>query len=108
MVVDSNFNTTGASQAELNLLGQALFDPPTLGSSENFFFISDSPGGFASSLPACAIVAFDNGVPVGNFGWQFTVEDEVEEIPEPSTTALFVIGLLGIAFVSRYGFSRSR
>jgi hypothetical protein len=84
VVFDDNGGTTGATQAQLNLLGQGAFNPPTVGSSVDIFFLStaagvpgDNPGGNLQNF---------GGNPVANFGWQF----QVAAVPEPGTLMLLV------------------
>ena len=76
---------TGATDAQLNLLGQGIFGPPVVGSSQDAFFHTAAAGSFfASNNPAGAITNF-GGAPVANFGWEFNV-------PAPGSVALLGMG----------------
>lgn len=79
---------TGAPAATLNNLGQGLYSPPTIGSSQDVFFQSSGPD-TVSSNPAGGLF-FLGGSPVANFGWSFGVTPAA--VPEASTTISF--GLL--------------
>ncbi len=80
---------TGAPAATLNNLGQGIYSPPTIGSSQDLFFKSTGPD-TVSSNPAGSFLFF-NGSPVANFGWSFGVATPAA-VPEASTTISF--GLL--------------
>jgi hypothetical protein len=67
MVFDNNSGTTGATVAQLNNLGQGVFNPPTRGSSADLFFQSTTNGPFTTSNPAGSNLNF-GGSPVANFG----------------------------------------
>src|SRR4051794_7331196 len=56
-----------ATQAQLNNLGQGIFDPPTIGSSADLFFRSTANGPTGSN-PAGTFNNF-GGNPRANFGW---------------------------------------
>ena len=77
---DNNTGGTGATAAQLNGLGQGIFDPPTVGSSLDVFFITTAAGSFLANNPAGSFSNF-NGAPVANFGWDFQVEQPVPAIP---------------------------
>jgi hypothetical protein len=68
---DGNNGTTGATLANLNNLGPGIFDPPTLGSSQDQFFATNSAGSFLANNPAGSFFNF-GGSPVANFGWAFS------------------------------------
>lgn len=87
---DDNSGGTGASLTQMNNLGQALFNPPTLGTSQDLFFLSTAAGVGNSSNPAGGNLFF-GGNPVANFGWQFTVV----AVPEPMTWALIGLSTMG-------------
>jgi len=87
---DNNSGATGATQAQMDNLGQGIFNPPVLGSSQDLFFKTSTFGDFASSNPAGGFFFF-NGNPVANFGFQFIIQ-----VPEPSTF-LMVGALLPVA-----------
>jgi len=87
---DDNNGATGATATQLNGLGQGIFNPPTVGSSQDAFFQSTAAGSFVSSNPAGSFLFF-GGNPVANFGWRFSAIT-----PEPGSAALFVgMGLSG-------------
>jgi hypothetical protein len=90
---DDNGGTTGATAAQLNLLGQGLFNPPTVGSSQDLFFQTSGPGGTANN-PAGGF-AFFNGNPVANFGWSFSGNLAT---PEPGTGLLLLLAAVPLAF----------
>jgi hypothetical protein len=92
---DDNNGTTGATLAQLNNLGQGAFNPPTVGSSFDIFFLS-SAAGVPGDNPAGNLQSF-GGTPPANFGWQF----QVSAVPEPGPLVLLVgptaMGLLAYA-----------
>jgi hypothetical protein len=82
---DNNTGATGATAAQLNNLGQGIFGPPVVGSSQDAFFHTTAAGSFfAPNNPAGAITNF-GGNPVANFGWEFNV-------PTPGSIALLGMG----------------
>lgn len=93
VVFDDNGGTTGATQAQLNLLGQGTFNPPTVGSSFDIFFLSTAAG-LPGDFPAGNLQNF-SGNPVANFGWQF----QIVAVPEPGTL-LLLFGPSGIALLA--------
>lgn len=76
---------TGISDAQLNLLGQGLFTPPTLGSSGDIAFRTNSAGSFLVNNPAGGTFDFQ-GQPAANFGWR------VSTVPTPGAMALLGVG----------------
>jgi hypothetical protein len=98
VVFDDNNGSTGATQAQLNLLGQGLFNPPTVGSSVDIFF-NGSTAGVPGDMPSGSLQNFQPGGPPANFGWQF----QVAAVPEPGPLVMLlgptVIG--GLAYVRR-------
>jgi hypothetical protein len=82
-----------SSNAELANWGQAVFNPPTIGSSPDSVFFSTNPDSGLNDNPAGSQGNF-NGNPVANLGWQLRVA-----IPEP--TSLGLIGLAGLSLLAR-------
>lgn len=101
LTFDDNGGTTGATLAQMNNLGQGIFNPPTIGSSTDVFFQTTSAGSFVANNPAGNLVNF-GGTPVANFGWAFT------GVPEPSTFVLggVIVALAGAAGARRIWKSR--
>jgi hypothetical protein len=72
---DNNLGATGATLAQMDLLGVGLFDPPTVGSSADLMFQTTAAGSFfAPNNPAGGTFNF-GGTPVASVGWDFTVDD---------------------------------
>lgn len=89
---DNNTGGTGATAAQLNNLGQGIFDPPVVGSSGNIAFQTTGAGSFLANNPAGSTFNFTGlGAPIANFGWEF--------IPTPGAAALF--GIAGVAAARR-------
>ena len=101
---DDNGGATGATAAQLNGLGQGIFNPPTIGSSQNVFFQTTAAGSFVQNNPSGGFFNFGSS-PVANFGWQFTVVTPAANppsTPEPSGIALLACSALtGAAFLRR-------
>jgi hypothetical protein len=91
---DNAFNEEGAAQ--INELGQGIFGPPTVGSSEDVFFQSSSATTIGTANPAGGFFYF-GGNPPADFGWSF--ETAQSTVPEPSSLALSAIGGLVLAGV---------
>lgn len=71
---DNNVGTTGATAAQLDNIGVALFDPPTEGTSTDVLFQTAAAGSFfAPDNPVGATLNF-SGNPVANAGWAFNVD----------------------------------
>jgi len=69
---DDNSGATGATQAQMDMLGQGLFGPPDVGTSADTGFQTTAAGSFFNiNSPAGAAFNFA-GVPPTNFGWEFT------------------------------------
>ncbi len=79
---DNNTGGTGATAAQLNNLGQGMFNPPTVGSSADKFFISTAAGSNLVNSPAGSISNF-GGAPAANFAWEFQADVTV---PTKTTT----------------------
>lgn len=73
---DNNVGATGATEAQIGNMGQLLFDPPTVGTTPDGVFITNSAGNFfAPNSPAGARVFWTgtNPPPTTNlgFGWEY-------------------------------------
>jgi hypothetical protein len=94
---------SGITAAQLNNVGQGLFNPPNPGSSQDVFFQTTNAGGTPTggAIPGSnpnGSFFFFGGTPVANFGWQFLTPN-VAVIPEPSTVVLSsVAGLFCLGF----------
>jgi hypothetical protein len=91
---DDNSGATGITAAQLNNLGMALFNPPTIGTSTDNMFETTAAGDFLVNNPAGATFNFGGSPPADAF---FGVS--VLEVPEPATAAL--VGLATIAGLVR-------
>jgi hypothetical protein len=90
---DDNSGATGASAAQLNLLGQGVFAPPTVGSSQDLFFQTTGPGAAANN-PA-GVFQFFGGNPTADFGWSFS---GTLATPEPGTGLLLLLAGVPLAW----------
>lgn len=100
---DDNTGATGITAAQLNNLGQGIFNPPTVGSSQDVFFQTAAAGSFVQNNPTGSFFNF-GGSPVANFGWQFTVVTPAAPpaVPEPGCIAwLVAISMPAAGFLSR-------
>lgn len=77
-----NVGTT-TTDAQLNLLGQGLFNPVDVGSSADVAFQTTAAGSFLVNNPAGSTFNF-GGSPVANFGWEI--------VPAPTSLALLGLG----------------
>jgi len=84
---DNNNGTTGATAAALNNLGQGIFDPPTIGASQDEYFITTAAGSFFNIASPAGATADFMGNPVANFGWEFTA-DVVVGVDESNWTKI--------------------
>ena len=81
MVLDNANGATGATLAQLGAMGQAVFDPPTRGSSPDIPFITNSAGSFLGTTnPAGSRVSQTSG-PKVSLAWKFA------DTPCPTITA---------------------
>lgn len=76
-------------------VGQVLFDPPTVGSSDDNFYMNDLAAGGTSDG-----WFWFGGSPVANFGWSIEVNN-VPPVPEPATVFLLGAGLIGLTAFRR-------
>ena len=92
---------TTATEAQLNSLGQALYNPPTIGSSSATYFTSTGVGSNANN-PAGSIISPASGL--GNFGWRLFSPN----VPDAgSTLIMLMLGVSGLLCAQRR-LSRSR
>lgn len=71
LTCDNNTGATGATLAQMNNFGAGLFDPPTVGTSEDVGFVTTAAGSFFQvDNPAGQTFNFA-GDPIANFGWAF-------------------------------------
>jgi hypothetical protein len=97
MTFDDNTGGTGATAAQLNNLGQGIFNPPTVGSSQDVFFQTTAAGSFLQNNPGGGFFFF-GGSPVANFGWSFFSSSAPPGVPEPSPVVLSAAaGLIALA-----------
>jgi len=92
---DNDFGATGATLGLLNGLGQDIYNPPTIGSSADNYFLGTGLGDFTSSNPAGSALNF-GGSPVANFRWQ------VQVVPEPTSLVLAGAAAAGWLVRRRY------
>lgn len=71
---DNNSGATGATAAQLDLMGQGIFDPPTIGSSGDVFYATTGAGSFFNIASPAGALSNLGGNPLANFGWEFTVD----------------------------------
>ena len=92
------FTSATATAAQLNKIGQGIFNPPVVGTSQDLLFESTATGTFGASNPAGAQYASPfGGAPVANFGWQFLVNTPaISAAPEPSAWAGLAFTALGL------------
>ncbi len=87
LTYDDNTGATGATAAQMDNMGQCLYDPPVVGSSHEEVFITNAAGSFFNvANPAGTIVAPGFKQPPFNLGLSFYV------IPEPMTLSLLGLG----------------
>jgi hypothetical protein len=96
LTFDNNSGATGATDVQLNNLGMALFNPPTIGTSTDNAFETTAAGDFLVNNPAGATFNF-GGNPPANFFFGLSVA----QVPEPSTFLLGVLGLGGLFLFRR-------
>jgi hypothetical protein len=89
MTFDNNTGATGATQAEMDNLGLLTFNPPTIGTSADQYFLTTAAGSFLASNPAGTLANF-GGTPVANFYFGISV------VPEPTVASLLLLGATGM------------
>jgi hypothetical protein len=94
LTFDDNTGGTGATAAQMDNLGMALFNPPSVGTSSDLFFQTTAAGSFFSSNPAGTLSNL-NGNPPANFFFGVTV------VPEPSSLALAGLAVLATVVLRR-------
>jgi hypothetical protein len=90
---DDNSGATGATDVQLNNLGMALFDPPTIGTSTDVMFETTNAGDFLVNNPAGATFNFGGSPPANAFFGMSVL------VPEPASAAL--VGVATIAGLVR-------
>jgi hypothetical protein len=96
LTFDDNNGATGATATQLNNLGMALFNPPTIGTSTDEAFETTAAGDFLVNNPAGSTFNF-GGNPPANFFFGVSVA----QVPEPSTFLIGVVGLGGLFLLRR-------
>jgi hypothetical protein len=80
LTFDNNNGATGASAAQLDNMGQGLFDPADIGSSQDVGFATSAAGSFFGvSNPPGTLFNLGGSPPV-SFGWEF-----ISGAPTPAT-----------------------
>jgi PEP-CTERM motif len=95
LTFDNNSGATGATDVQLNNLGMALFNPPTVGTSADTLFETTAAGDFLVNNPAGSQFNF-GGNPAANAFFGVTVL-----VPEPSSMALAGLGAAGLVMFRR-------
>jgi hypothetical protein len=94
LTFDDNTGTTGATAAQLNNLGMALFNPVGIGTSADIAFQTTAAGSFLANNPAGSTFNL-GGNPVANFFFGITV------VPEPSEFTLAGLGIAATMILRR-------
>ncbi len=74
---DNNNGATGATAAQLDLIGQGIFDPADIGSSGDQFWVSTGAGSLFNLANPAGSLGNLGGAPPASFGWEFTVDAPV-------------------------------
>ncbi|MBX3118782.1 MAG: PEP-CTERM sorting domain-containing protein [Fimbriimonadaceae bacterium] len=91
LALDNNAGTTGATQAQLDNMGQGLFgNPPSVGTTQDNVFFSNAPGDFLSNNPAGTMGPITFNGANRALGWR------LEAVPEPASMAVLGIGALAL------------
>jgi len=90
IIFDNETATTGATLAQLNNLGQGVFDPIDRGSSTDGFFATDTAGAFEANNPTGSVFDF-GGPPLANFAWEI-----ISAVPLPVTLNSFKVQRVGL------------
>ncbi len=69
---DNNNGATGATLAQMDLMGQGIFDPADVGFSDDIGFQTTAAGSFFTVANPVGTLFNFAGVPPVNFGWEFT------------------------------------
>lgn len=93
LTFDNNSGATGATAADLNNLGMALFNPPTVGTSADTLFETTAAGDFLVNNPAGSQFNFSGNPPANVF---FGLS-----VPEPSSIAVAGLGIAAFAIFRR-------
>jgi hypothetical protein len=89
-----NNNSARATVAQLNLMTQFAYGPPTVGSSDDSHWVSAAGSSNLMSNPAGTLINSPfGGTPVANYGWRF---EGAATAPEPGSLTLLGLGGLGV------------
>jgi hypothetical protein len=94
----TNASAPDTTADQLNELGAGLFNPPTIGTSDDSVFQSSATGtSFLTNNPAGSLFNF-GGDPVANFGWSLSGTIPAP-VPEPSSLMLSVVAGMTLSAV---------
>ncbi len=84
---DNNTGATGATQAQMDLLGMGLYNPVDVGTSADLIFRTTAAGSFLSNNPTGGNIFF-SGTPAANLGFEMrragTIRSIVQSGPGPA------------------------
>ena len=87
------FSSSTQTAAVMNNFGMGLFDPPTVGSSQDRDFLSSTTTTQTTNNPTGAIRTSPfTAAPAANYGFRITVA----AVPEPGSVALMAVGGVGL------------